>query len=86
MTSNSLPKPSQHNLSRRLIVRFLNKLYKKLPSKELPKAIDSIIIFAKKLGDAILLCLQKKLVKHSQALRLIYAIFDYNEKFLKNSF
>tara|TARA_B100000212_G_scaffold113586_1_gene84667 strand:- start:2356 stop:3411 length:1056 start_codon:yes stop_codon:yes gene_type:complete len=56
MTSNSLPKPSQHNLSRRLIVRFLNKLYKKLPSKELPKSIDSIIIFAQeKLGDAILL-------------------------------
>ena len=47
---------SQHKFHRRMIVGFLNTLYKNLPKKELPESINSIIIIAQeKLGDAILL-------------------------------
>ena len=52
---NSLNDP-QHKFNRRMIVGFLNTLYKNLPKKELPESINSIIIIAQeKLGDAILL-------------------------------
>ena len=52
---NSLNDP-QHKFHRRIIVGFLNTLYKNLPKKELPESINSIIIIAQeKLGDAILL-------------------------------
>ena len=52
---NSLNDP-QHKFHRRMIVGFLNTLYKNLPKKELPESINSIIIIAQeKLGDAILL-------------------------------
>jgi len=51
---NSLNDP-QHKFHRRIIVGFLNTLYKNLPKKELPESINSIIIIAQeKLGDAIL--------------------------------